>query len=222
MKKLLIAAGILFVASGFALLEYFFFPNRVVRLEASLNPQTQEKESLPNFFRVQSGDTSVSEVSEKNFEFSGIPGILRKESEFSNHLFGLIRIDPENDGLAVLKTDFFENGKDVVLVRVYEIFPTDSTTMTKAFLELGEKFDQKFAGDIESSVNHTDSYGLSSLYVNPSSHPEKVFLVVSAKDRILGFEYLKENNEKLVPFIQNLAPSQKSEESAGALSANIL
>jgi hypothetical protein len=110
--------------------------------------------------------------------------------------------------MVVIKSDFSEaSNADVTLVSTYEIFPLRDTTVSKAFSYIQEKLEKKFENTLESGINRTDEFGIFSFYLNTENNPERNFIMGVTKDRLIGFEYLKENHEKLVPLIEHLMPS---------------
>ncbi len=205
MRKTLIAAGIFLVVVGIAALEYVFFPDRVDPLQASITKSSDQNSSVDgNTVRF---DVPVSQISEKSFELAGLPGIMKEESAPSSHLFGVITLKEEEDGMVAVKSDFYDG--DILLVRAYEMYPLHNTTAAKAFQYIKVKLEKSFRNDPETTLNQTDEYGTFSLYFNPSSSKDKAYLLVVAPEKLIGFEYLKENHKKLLPLFNHLVPSIK-------------
>ena len=206
MRKLLITASIFLIALGIAVLEYGFFPHRVQPLSLSANindTSDSEHDDISGF------DMVVSQIALKNFELAGLKNISKKNSNTVRHLFGNLVLTPEENQMAVLKSDFFspdENGEEILLVSVYEIFPLHATTVSKAFSILQNMFEEKFANDVETGINRTDEFGIHSLYFNSSATPERAFLLAVTRERLIGFEYQKENHNQLIPLFFQLAP----------------
>lgn len=201
MQKFFIALGIILIAGSFSALEYFLFPNRATPLasetSASLNNTPQNEQVLS------------SQISEKNFEIAGLSSITRANTNRINHIFGQIRVEASD--MAVLKSDFVEPVDSRVLVSIYEIFPLQDTTSTKAFSLIAQKLIAKFTNNLESGINQTNDYGLQSFYFNFGPTPNRAFLLTVTSERLLGFEYQKDDTGRLAPLFSLLAPKRSIE-----------
>ena len=92
------------------------------------------------------------------------------------------------------------NEKDELIAIYFEIRSENISTAKEVYTLTKEKA----KGDINVSVNETNSYGDNSFYINHLSKKDQVYLVVRIRNYVYGFNYTENDHKKFENLIKVL------------------
>lgn len=208
MSKKVIFIFIVSVSLFFVAMEFLLNPPKSSKVK---NEQQVSTNNDNQTFSIENQLTPpqpifTSFITKEAFVKSEFNDVQLVKIERIDNFFKFINIKPNEDDFSVISAVF--NKDDETIATIFEFQPETEATTAKIFSTLFSKLRDNITEEQKEDINlnQTNSFGDHSFYFNNKQYEEMVFLVVKSADKILAFEYKKENHEKMQPVIKFYFP----------------
>lgn len=206
MPRNVIIIFLLALSAVFATMEFLLNPPKTFKMS--------EETTKENVLQAETASTAAAErpvfmrVDTAVFAEAGIKEIKMQSLRATEAFFRGVPVNIDGDFFA--SSAVFAEGEQVLL-KITEFHPQKEITSAKIFDTLKSTLYNRVSADAPKdpavpAVNQTNSFGEHSFYYNDPKSSEMVFLVVKKADKIMAFEYLKVDHEKLAPVIEAIFP----------------
>lgn len=205
MSKKSIFAILVAVCAAFVALEFLIASPLTGKLDNKSNLAEQNNSNNSEFTVEKEPTPFLNNVEIDNFIDAGIENVQIKDLKNEDYIFKAVAINSDEDGFSACSASFVENNN--LLLKITEFHAEKEITTANVFNTIKAKFYQ-FVGEEDNSdknINQTNAFGEHSFYYNNNKeYPDMVFLVVKGEDKVMAFEYKKEDNDKIIPVINNI------------------